>query len=59
MDIYIASDLYPSKLAGDEPEPLEVVEWPISDYKNLLKQSDFKEARSIAALLLAVDYLKS
>ena len=57
MDIFIASDLYPSVLEGDEPEPLEVVSWPIRDYKTLLQQPDFQEARSIAALMLLVDYL--
>ena len=57
MDIFVASDLYPSMLEGDEPEPLDVVPWPIKDYKALLRQPDFQEARSIAALMLLVDYL--
>mgnify|MGYP000494602764 CR=1 FL=1 len=57
MDIFIASDLYTSKLEGDEPEPLEVVSWPIKEYKTLLQQPDFQEARSIAALMLLVDHL--
>jgi ADP-ribose diphosphatase len=59
MDIFIASDLYPSTLEGDEPEPLEVVSWPIKDYKTLLRQPDFQEARSIAALMLLVDHLST
>lgn len=50
--IVLARDLYPEKLIGDEPEPLEVVPWKIQDYKALLKRDDFTEARSIAALLL-------
>jgi len=57
MDIFIARDLYAAELEGDEPEPLEVVPWAIKDYKNLLKQHDFKEARSIAALMLLIDHL--
>ena len=57
MDIFIASDLYPAELEGDEPEPLDVVPWPIKEYKALLKKPDFKEARSIAALMLLVDHL--
>ena len=57
MDVFIASDLYPSTLEGDEPEPLEVVSWPIKEYKTLLQQPDFQEARSIAALMLLVDHL--
>jgi ADP-ribose diphosphatase len=57
MDIFVASDLYPSTLEGDEPEPLEVVSWSIREYKTLLQQPDFQEARSIAALMLLVDHL--
>ncbi|WP_258872164.1 ADP compounds hydrolase NudE [Thalassotalea euphylliae] len=57
MKIYLATGLYPSQLEGDEPEPLEVVPWPIADYQNLLSQPDFNEARSIAALMLVRDQL--
>ncbi|MEM0912243.1 MAG: ADP compounds hydrolase NudE [Pseudomonadota bacterium] len=52
MHIVLAQDLYPSALEGDEPEPLEVVEWPIDNIDALLEQEDFREARSVAALLL-------
>ncbi|WP_448213685.1 ADP compounds hydrolase NudE [Colwellia sp. MEBiC06753] len=55
MKIFLAKDLYPSKLEGDEPEPLEVVSWPIADYRSLIAQPDFNEARSIAALMLVKD----
>jgi len=58
MTIFIATDLYNSTLVGDEPEPLDVVSWSIKDYKSLLQQADFTEARSIAALMLLVDQLK-
>ncbi|REL28456.1 ADP compounds hydrolase NudE [Thalassotalea euphylliae] len=57
MKIYLATGLYPSKLEGDEPEPLEVVTWPLADYQSLLSQGDFNEARSIAALMLVRDQL--
>lgn len=55
--VYIAKDLYPSKLEGDEPEPLEVVPWKLSNYQALLQDENFSEARSIAALLLLREYL--
>ena len=58
MEIFIAHNLYPEKLAGDEPEPLEVVPWRLDDYANLLARPDFNEARSIAALMLARDLLR-
>jgi ADP-ribose diphosphatase len=57
MDVFIAQGLYAAELEGDEPEPLDVVPWAIKDYKNLLQQHDFKEARSIAALMLLIDHL--
>ena len=52
MTLLLAKGLYEEKLEGDEPEPLEVVLWPIEEISALLEQSDFTEARSIAALLL-------
>lgn len=58
MEIFIAEDLYPEKLPGDEPEPLEVIEWSLSNYVTLLQQDDFNEARSIAALMLVKDRFK-
>ncbi len=56
MNIFLAQDLYPEKLEGDEPEPLEIVTWSLKDYQKLLAQQDFNEARSIAALMLLRDY---
>ena len=50
--LVLAEDLYASPLEGDEPEPLEVIEWPLHDYKSLIRHQDFTEARSIAALYL-------
>lgn len=55
MDIFIADDLYLEKLEGDEPEPLEVVEWSVENYQALLAHPQFNEARSIAALMMALD----
>ena len=52
MHLVLAQDLYPAPLEGDEPEPVEVVEWPINKAHELLELEDFSEARSIAALYL-------
>jgi ADP-ribose diphosphatase len=59
MAIFIAEDLYPELLPGDEPEPLEVVKWSIHDVDALLAKDDFVEARCIAALLLAQRWWKA
>jgi ADP-ribose diphosphatase len=48
--IVLARDLYPDPLPGDEPEPIEVVPWPLARVEELLGRDDFTEARSIAAL---------
>ncbi len=59
MHILVARDLYPETLPGDEPEPLEVVKWPLSNWSELLAQPDFTEARSVAALLLLKKFLEA
>jgi len=59
MTLFLVKDLYPESLEGDEPEPLEVVRWPLSQADELLTHMDFSEARSIAALMLAQRYLAS
>ena len=59
MMLFIAQDLYPEQLIGDEPEPLEIVRWPLAQAEELLTHLDFCEARSITALMLALRYLNS
>jgi ADP-ribose diphosphatase len=50
--IVLARDLYERGADGDEPEPIEVVPWPLAELDALLAREDFTDARSIAALLL-------
>lgn len=59
MHVLIAENLSESRLEGDEPEPLEVIRWPINDIDELLAKEDFCEARSVAALLLLDRWRKS
>ncbi len=49
----LATDLYAESLTGDEPEPLEVVPWPMCELDELFRSDQLTEARSIAALTLA------
>tara|TARA_R110001583_G_scaffold6499_2_gene32817 strand:- start:3730 stop:4281 length:552 start_codon:yes stop_codon:yes gene_type:complete len=51
MTLFMAKNLYPESLPGDEPEPLEVIKWPLNKADELLARDDFQEARSISALL--------
>lgn len=55
--VVLAEDLYPERLPGDEPEPLEVVPWKMSELHKLLGRDDVTEGRSIAALFMAREYL--
>lgn len=55
--LVLARDLFPEWAQGDEPEPIEVVPWPLDDLDSLLDRDDFTEARSIAALFLVRDFL--
>ena len=59
MTLFIAEELYPEKLEGDEPEPLDIVRWPLAQAEELLTHLDFCEARSITALLLALRVLNN
>ncbi|NND45590.1 MAG: ADP compounds hydrolase NudE [Xanthomonadales bacterium] len=55
--VVLARDLYPSRLAGDEPEELEVVPWPLARLDELTARPDCTEGRTIAALYIARDFL--
>lgn len=57
IEMVMAQDLYLSPLVGDEPEPLDVIEWPLEAVQELLERPDFTESRSIAALFLAREWL--
>jgi ADP-ribose diphosphatase len=57
MHIYMAFDLYPESLEGDEPEPLTVVNWHWDNLEELMIREDFTEARSVSALYMAKEKL--
>ena len=41
--LVVARDLYPEKLAGDEPEELEVIPWKLAELDQLMLREDFSE----------------
>lgn len=57
LTLVVAQDLYESHLEGDEPEPLEVVKYPLADIETLAMKSEFHEGRAIAALYLVKQWL--
>jgi ADP-ribose diphosphatase len=52
IHLVLAEDLYPERLPGDEPEPLEVVPWRLDRLHELVMREDCSEGRSLAALLI-------
>ena len=57
--LVLARDLYPERLPGDEPEPPEVVPWRLDRLHELILREDFSEGRSIAALFIAREWMRT
>lgn len=55
--IFLARELTVSKLIGDEMEELEVVLYPFEKFEELITQKKITEARMIAALFLAKNFI--
>lgn len=55
MSIVLATELSENRQPGDEPEPLEVVPWKLSQFKELIKRDDFTDARCVSALFLLLE----
>lgn len=58
LTVVLAEGLHPSRLEGDEPEPIEVVPMPLSGLSQWAWREDLHEARSLAALYLVRDLLR-
>jgi ADP-ribose diphosphatase len=56
--LVLAQNLTPNRVAGDEPEALEVIEWKVKDIESLIMQDNFCEGRSVAALFYLKHFLK-
>lgn len=59
LTIVLAEGLYPSRLDGDEPEPIEVVPMPLAALDDWVWREDFTEARSLAALYMVRDIVRA
>jgi len=58
-EVVLAEDLYPERLQGDEPEEPEVVPWRLDELARLVQRDDVTDGRSIAALFMARELLRS
>ncbi len=59
INVVLATELFAERIPGDEPEPPEVVAWPMAELASLLVNPQFSEARAVAALWLAQQALDS
>ena len=59
IHLVLAEDLYPERLPGDEPEELEVVPWRLDALHELMLLDDCSEGRSLAALFIVREILRS
>jgi len=57
--VVLAQNLYPERREGDEPESIDVIEWKLSELDKLLEHPECTEARSIAALFMTRQRLRS
>ncbi len=53
MEVVFATSLYPHSRQGDEPEPLEVVPWPLERLDRIFENDAISDARTLAALFIA------
>ncbi|MBM3941828.1 MAG: NUDIX hydrolase [SAR202 cluster bacterium] len=54
MHAYLATELTPSKLEADDDENITVVSLPLNHVPKLIASGEIQDAKSIAALLLAM-----
>ena len=57
MHAYLATDLSPASLAPDDDENISVVKVPLARVPELIQSGEIQDAKSIAALLLAMRVL--
>lgn len=57
MHVYLARELKPDPLSGDADEFLQVVHYPAAQVYEMVRNGQLKDAKTLAALLLARPYL--
>lgn len=59
IQVVLARDLYPSRLQGDEPEPMGVTKVKINNLMSLIEHPQFSEGRALAAMYVVRDLLRT
>ena len=55
----LARGLYSDPQPGDEPEPLEIVRWPLADLQALLDHPEINDVRTLHAIYWLRDFLNN
>ncbi len=58
LHLYLATDLIPSRLEGDDTAGIELVRVPVAQVRELILSGKIEDAKSIAGLLLMLEYRK-
>jgi len=59
MYTYLATELYPSPLAPDQDEFLNVVKLSLDEVMQMVRKGELDDSKSLAALFQALPYLKN
>ena len=57
MHVVLATDLVENARQGDEPEPLDVIPWPVDRINELVARPDFTDPRCLTAIFMMRDKL--
>ena len=57
LHVILARELFPESLPGDEPEPMEVEQYPFEEADDLVSSVLISESRSIAEIKIAEVFL--
>jgi len=58
LHVFLARDLTPSRLEGDEPYELPITRIPLSRFEQLLAANELSDSTVIAALYMTRDYIR-
>ncbi|MGA9532376.1 MAG: NUDIX hydrolase [Anaerolineales bacterium] len=56
--LFLARDLQPAPLPADEDEHIEIEKWTIDEVREMVAAGDLKDAKSLAALWLALPVIE-
>jgi ADP-ribose pyrophosphatase len=59
LHLYLATDLVPSRLPAEDTAEIELVRVPIKRVLGMIKSGEIQDAKSIAGLLLTLEYRKT